>query len=62
MVEQLTPVDNPPDFVSGSCNLSVDPGWCYVQGAAAGGCAQQIVFTASEPPRGATLVLDCTTP
>jgi hypothetical protein len=48
------------DFDSnGSCAASGDPGWCYVQGAAAGGCGHSILFTNNEPPHGATVSLQC---
>ncbi len=60
---QLTPSANAADFaLVGSCAGSKDPGWCYVTGAAAGVCAQTIVFTANEPPHGATIGLQCTKP
>src|SRR4029077_20112403 len=34
---ELTPMVNPTDFdATGSCQGSMDPGWCYVEGQAAG--------------------------
>jgi hypothetical protein len=62
VVSQLTPAADPVDFLNGTCLTSMDPGWCYVQSPAAGGCAQQIAFSAGMPPRGATLALQCQTP
>jgi hypothetical protein len=44
---------------TGSCVASMDPGWCYVEGQAAGSCPQQIIFTAGEPPPGSTVSLQC---
>jgi hypothetical protein len=57
---QLTPVTNPMDFgPDGSCDASLDGGWCYVEGQAAGSCLQQIVFTSGQPPAAATMNLVC---
>jgi hypothetical protein len=56
---QLIPAANPVDFSDGSCVGSVDRGWCYVTGAAAGTCPQAILFTATEPPPGAVASLQC---
>jgi hypothetical protein len=42
---------NPPDHAS--------KGWCYVEGTAAGKCPQAILFTANEPPHGATVSIQC---
>jgi hypothetical protein len=51
---------NPADFDPiGSCAGSPDSGWCYVEGPAALGCAQQIIFTNGQPPPGATVTLLC---
>jgi hypothetical protein len=47
------------DFSSGTCAGSKDPGWCYIEGAAAGSCPQQILFTNGEPPHGSTVNLQC---
>jgi hypothetical protein len=44
---------------AGSCVNSSTPGWCYVEGAAAGSCPQALLFTNGEPPSGATLQLQC---
>jgi hypothetical protein len=47
---------------SGSCAAPPDPnqlGWCYVEGAPAGGCPQAIIFTSNEPPHGSTVSLQC---
>ncbi len=60
-LDQLTAAKSPmgtfgPD---GTCDASATPGWCYVTGPAAGNCSQQILFTANEPPPGATLNLVC---
>jgi hypothetical protein len=43
----------------GSCAASKDQGWCYVTGAAAGGCGHSILFTSSEPPAGSNVSLQC---
>jgi hypothetical protein len=59
LLTQLTPDQNPGDFAGGGCSASIDPGWCYVEGTAAGACPQQILFSAGEPPAGATLILQC---
>ena len=32
---------------------------CYVEGAAANGCPQAILFTNGQPPHGATVSLQC---
>ncbi|HXN30483.1 MAG TPA: hypothetical protein VN894_01420 [Polyangiaceae bacterium] len=57
---ELTPKSNGgADFQGGDCSGSPDPGWCYVEGAAAGSCSQQILFTTNEPPQGATVTLQC---
>ena len=56
---QLTTTQNPNDFTAGSCANSKEPGWCYVEGAAANGCPQAILFTNGEPPHGATVSLQC---
>jgi hypothetical protein len=59
-LQELTPQLNMKDFdSSGSCVGSPDPGWCYVEGQAAGPCPQQIIFTNGEPPPGATVILMC---
>ena len=50
---------NGTDFQNGDCSASTNPGWCYVVGAAASSCAQQILFTSGEPPQGATVTLQC---
>jgi hypothetical protein len=44
---------------TGSCANSTTPGWCYVEGNAAKGCAQAIVFVTGSPPAGATSSLQC---
>jgi hypothetical protein len=44
---------------NGSCAGSKTPGWCYVTGAAAGGCRHSILFTTNEPPAGAIATLQC---
>jgi hypothetical protein len=46
-------------LVGGSCAQSTEQGWCYVTGAAAGRCAQKIVFSPGTLPSGATVELDC---
>jgi len=59
-IPQLTPAANPSDFdSSGSCAASASTGWCYLTGAAAGGCAQTIVFSKGQPPAGSTATLTC---
>jgi hypothetical protein len=59
-LNQLALGSNPGDFdTTGSCATSQDPGWCYVEGAAASGCPQAILFTNGEPPPGATVSLWC---
>jgi hypothetical protein len=47
------------DIMGGTCANSMNSGWCYVEGQAAGSCSQQIVFTDNEPPPGATVNLQC---
>jgi hypothetical protein len=44
---------------TGSCATSMQSGWCYVEGGAAKGCAQAIVFAANSPPAGSTSSLQC---
>jgi hypothetical protein len=56
---QLSARANPGDFLGGSCAAGKDKGWCYVSGAAAGQCAQEIVFTPGTIPMGATSNLQC---
>jgi hypothetical protein len=57
---QLTPQRDRGAFgPDGTCGSSTTPGWCYVEGQVAGACPQQILFTPSEPPSGATLNLLC---
>ena len=58
-LQELTPQLNANDFDQLGCVDSPDPGWCYVEGAAAGGCPQQIIFTNGEPPPRATVTLMC---
>jgi hypothetical protein len=66
-LDQLLPLlpngqPNMADFPSGAnggCGQSGDPGWCYVEGAAANGCPQAILFTNGQPPHGATVSLQC---
>jgi hypothetical protein len=58
-LQQLTTGLNAGDFTNGSCSASSDPGWCYVEGAAANGCPQAILFTNGQPPHGATVSLQC---
>ena len=59
-VQQLDPKDFPNDFKGpmGAC-APVDPGWCYVTGAAANGCPQAILFTQGTPPPGSNVSLEC---
>jgi hypothetical protein len=54
---QLTPSTNANQFQNGSCVGGSDPGWCYVTGAAAGTCPQEIVF--SHQPSNGTISLQC---
>ncbi|MDP9150465.1 MAG: hypothetical protein M3O36_11075 [Myxococcota bacterium] len=57
---ELNPGTSPKSFdANGSCKASNEPGWCYVEGKAAGGCPQSILFTAGEPPSGALASLQC---
>jgi hypothetical protein len=59
-LQELTPQLNGADFdPTGSCVDSPEPGWCYVEGQAAGSCPQQIIFTSGEPPTGSTVSLQC---
>jgi hypothetical protein len=64
VLSQLTAQENPGDFQppNSGCSVSADAGWCYVEGAAAGSCPQQILFTAGEPQAGATASLVCNAP
>jgi hypothetical protein len=44
----------------GSCAMSSQAGWCYLIGADAGTCAQQVIFSPTAAlPTGATLALGC---
>jgi hypothetical protein len=57
---QLTPMANGNAFMGGSCaNSTMDQGWCYVTGAAAGKCPQAIFFTPKALPSGALSNLQC---
>ncbi len=50
------------DFdATGSCANATEPGWCYVEGAAAtkGSCAQAVLFSSGSPPRGSKTALRC---
>ncbi|MGH7736200.1 MAG: hypothetical protein ACREOE_21510, partial [Gemmatimonadales bacterium] len=49
---QLTQANNTADFqgTPPTCVSGQDPGWCYVTGAAAGKCAQAIIFTKNALP------------
>jgi len=48
------------DFdANGSCDISLDKGWCYVEGAGANGCSQAIVFAQDSPPAGSVTNLSC---
>jgi hypothetical protein len=50
----------PTDFVNGTCESVTKPGWCYVEGAAAGTCPQAIKFSATgQPPSGSKVNLSC---
>ena len=42
-----------------SCKASMQEGWCYVTGAAAGSCAQAVVFSNGTLPTGAEVNLQC---
>jgi hypothetical protein len=44
---------------NGSCDVSTDKGWCYVEGAGANGCSQAIVFANNSPPAGSLTSLSC---
>ncbi len=44
---------------NGSCGVSTDKGWCYVEGAGANGCSQAIVFAENSPPAGSLTSLSC---
>jgi hypothetical protein len=63
VLKELAPQDKTlqaGDFdAAGSCAASNDPGWCYLEGTAAGSCPQQIVFTQGQPPHGASVSLQC---
>jgi hypothetical protein len=61
LLKQLTPQSDAADFLSGTCaRATVDKGWCYVTGAAAGKCAQAIAFAGNDSvPPGATANLQC---
>ncbi len=47
------------EFAAGSCSNSMAPGWCYVSGAAANGCAQAVQFATNSPPPGSVTNLQC---
>jgi hypothetical protein len=57
-LQELVPGKDYP--TGGDCSTATNPGWCYVEGASAGGsCSQQILFTMDEPPHGASVNLQC---
>jgi hypothetical protein len=59
-LDQLTTTKNPGSFgPDGTCSASTAPGWCYVEGQAAGTCPQQLLFTSGEPPPAARVDLQC---
>ncbi len=49
------------DLVDGSCAQSQTPGWCYVEGAAAGGqCPEALLFSPSaQPSTGVQTLMTC---
>ncbi len=60
VLQQLTTAAFPADFPGGSCaKESTDKGWCYLTGAAAGQCAQSVVFSSDALPKGAIARLQC---
>jgi hypothetical protein len=60
VLQQLTTAAFPADFPGGSCaKESSDKGWCYLTGAAAGRCAQSVVFSDGALPNGAIARLQC---
>jgi hypothetical protein len=62
-LQQLTTTNDAGYFdANGSCAASADPAWCYVTGAAAGGCAQAVLFSNGEQPPGVLVDLVCTSP
>jgi hypothetical protein len=59
-LRQLTPKAFPQDFPGGSCaSETTDKGWCYLTGAAAGSCPQEIVYASGSLPSGAIANLQC---
>jgi hypothetical protein len=59
-LQQLTPQSSPSSFdASGSCASSSAPGWCYVNGTTAAGCAQSILFANGSLPPGSIAYLVC---
>jgi hypothetical protein len=61
-LQELVPMTttNAGDFPAGQdCSASTKPGWCYIEGQAAGSCPQQVIFTAGQPPPGASVNLQC---
>ena len=59
-LQQLTPSSFPNDFPDGSCAAQTnDKGWCYLTGAAAKGCPQEIVYATGSLPEGASASLQC---
>jgi hypothetical protein len=44
-LKELTAANDAADFQAGTCANSMDPGWCYVTGAAAGRCSQAVNFS-----------------
>jgi len=51
---------NPADYLKGTCESVTKPGWCYVEGAAAGTCAQAIKFSPmGQPGAGWKVNLQC---
>ncbi len=47
------------DPTSGSCTASMERGWCYVTGAAAGNCSQAILFSPRTIPNKAVVNFQC---
>jgi hypothetical protein len=47
------------DLVGGSCKRATKPGWCYVTGANADGCAQEVLFSPNSLPSGSKVSLEC---
>lgn len=59
VLQQLTPSANTVTFQDGTCASASDPGWCFVEGVAAGTCPQGITFSQTALPQGTVASIAC---